>query len=203
MDLGPRRKPRRYLWAAIVVFVAVVAGLSAWWFRRAPPTLEESPENYRILVIRYADRSNLPQVFVHKVVLAESGGDPLAVSKVNAKGLMQILPAAETDVLKKLKRSERGDLFDPEYNMLIGTTYLRMLTDRFGGDAYLVLGAYHMGPTSVARYRAANPGISGKDLIKRFAGPATRAYCARILQGRELRLPVTRRRAGPTDQPVF
>ena len=171
-----------------------------WWTYRRPPTLDESPINYRILVVRYANRVNLPPVFVHKVVLAESSGNPLAVSKVKAKGLMQILPDAETDVLKKLKREDRGDLFDPEYNLLIGTTYLRMLTDRFGGDAYLVLAAYNMGPTRVARFLAANPGISGKDLVNRFAYQETRGYCAKILQGKELRLPVTRRRARATTK---
>ena len=196
---GRRRRGRGGLLLAAAILAGAVFGLR--WACRPPPTLDESPIDYRILVIRYSDRVNLPQVFVHKVVLAESAGDPLAVSKVNAKGLMQILPAAETDVLKKLKRSEKGDLFDPEYNLLIGTTYLRMMTDRFDGDAYLVLGAYHMGPTRVARFLAANPGISGKALIKRFAGPATRAYCAQILQGKELRLPVTRRRVQPATQP--
>ena len=181
--------------------------LAVWWATRPPPTLDESPANYRILVVRYANRVDLPPVFVHKVVLVESSGRAWVVSKRGAKGLMQILPNAETDVLKRLKREDRGDLFDPEYNMLIGTTYLRMLTDRFGGDAYLVLAGYHMGPTRVARFLAANPGISGKDLVKRFAGPATRKYCTKILQGQELRLPVTRRRAGaasssaPATQP--
>ena len=194
----PRRRSRWGLW--LLVLILVGAGFGLRWACRRQPTLEESPIDYRILVIRYANRANLPEVFVHKVVLAESAGDPLAVSKVNAKGLMQILPDAESDVLKKLKRAGRGDLFDPEYNLLIGTTYLRMLTDRFGGDGYLVLAGYHMGPTRVARFRAANPGISGKDLVKQFAGPATRAYCAQILQGEELRLPVTRRPGQPTTK---
>lgn|GEM_PF-2395734 len=188
---GAPRNRRLSLAAVPVVLVAGV--LAGWWAFRRPAALDESPTHYRILVCRYADKANLPDAFVHKVVLAESGGDPRAVSTAGAKGLMQIMPAAEADVLKKLDRAEKGDLFDPEYNLLIGTTYLRMLTDRFGGDAHLVLGAYHMGPTRVARYRAANPGISGRDLVRRFAGPATRAYCARLLQGRDLRLPVTRR----------
>ena len=196
MDLGRRRKKHGMLWLAIVLLA--VAGVVALWRPWGPPpTLEESPENYRILVVRYARKANLPEVFVHLVVLAESSGDPLAVSEVNAKGLMQIMPDAETDVLKKLKklkRQDKGDLFDPGYNLLIGTTYLRMLADRFNGDAYLVLGAYHMGPTRVSQFLAANPGISGKDLINRFAGPKTRGYCAKILQGKELRLSVTRRR---------
>ena len=201
IDLGPRRKGRRGLRLAIVILV-VGGALAVWWTTRPPPTLDESPTNYRILVVRYANRVNLAPVFVHKVVLAESSGNPLAVSRVKAKGLMQVLPDAETDVLKKLKREDRGDLFDPEYNLLIGTTYLRMLTDRFGGDAYLVLAAYNMGPTRVARFLAANPGISGKDLVKRFAYQETRDYCAKILQGQELRLPVTQHQARPTTRPA-
>ena len=203
IDLGRRRRSRRRLWFVILLLILIAAVFALRRPCRQEPTLEESPLNYRILVCRYARWVNLPEVFVHKVVLAESGGDPRAVSKANAKGLMQILPDAETDVMRKLNQSERGDLFDPEYNLLIGTTYLRMLTDRFDGDGYLVLGAYHMGPTRVARFLAANPGISGKNLVNRFAGPQTRAYCARILQGQELSLPVTQRPGQPTTQSVF
>jgi len=155
------------------------------------PTLEESPVDYRILVYRYARRADLPASLVHKIVLAESSADPRAVSRVNAKGLMQIMPAAEIDSLKRLPGVARGDLFDPEYNLMIGTTYLRILTNRFGGDAHLVLAAYHMGPTKVSRYLSANPGISGRALVQRFAGPATRAYCAKVLQGQALQLRVT------------
>jgi soluble lytic murein transglycosylase-like protein len=157
------------------------------------PTLDESPRDYRILLCKYARRVNLPEIFVHKVVLAESSGDPYAVSRVNAKGLMQIMPAAEIDALKRLPNQEKGDLFDSEYNLLIGTTYLRILSNRFNGDAYLVLAAYHMGPTRVSQHLARNPDISGKELVDRFAGGATRAYCHKILQGKPLRLQVTTR----------
>lgn len=179
--------------AVAILILAAVLFLFLRLACRSEPTLEESPVNYRILVCQYAQLANLPEVFVHKVVLAESSGRAWVVSSANAKGLMQIRPDAETDALRKLGRTERGDLFDPEYNLLIGTTYLRMLTDRFGGDAYLVLAAYHMGPTRVSAHLARNPGISGKNLVARFAGPATRAYCAKILQGQELRLPLTPR----------
>lgn len=189
----PRSVLQRYRLALLAAMLVIAATIFALRPTNLPQDdLGKSPSDYRILICRYARKANLPEVFVHKVVLAESSGRPWAVSRVNAKGLMQILPAAETDVLRELKRTERGNLFNPDYNLLIGTTYLRMLTDRFDGDAYLVLGAYHMGPTRVARYRAANPGISGKELVDRFAGPQTRDYCAKILQGEELRLPVTR-----------
>jgi len=188
-----RPSSRRWLIAipAVAFLAIVLLAIVVLW---APePTLEESPRDYRILVCKYARRVNLPEVFVHKVVLAESSGDPYAVSRVNAKGLMQIMPAAEIDVLKRLPNQKKGDLFDSEYNLLIGTTYLRILSDRFGGDAYLVLAAYHMGPTRVSRRLERNPGITGKELVNRFAGGATKAYCHKILQGKPLRLHVTTR----------
>ena len=187
------RQPVR--WSAGLLFIIIGGGVWLFWPALPTPILEESPVGYRVLICRYSRKVNLPEVFVHKVVLAESSGRPWVTSPVGAKGLMQIMPAAETDALRKLKRTERGNLFDQDYNLLIGTTYLRMLTDRFDGDAYLTLAAYHMGQTRVARYRDANPGISGKDLVARFAGPQTQAYCAKILQGKELQLPTTRRNA--------
>ena len=188
------RRKTLALWSAYLAIPILVGVTIAVYQVNAPePTLAESPVDYRILVYRYCRIANLPVVFVHKVVLAESSGNPNAVSRVNAKGLMQIMPAAETDALRRLRRTDRGDLFDPEYNILIGTTYLRMLTDRFDGDAYLVLAAYHMGPTRVATHLRHHPGISGKQLVQLYAGPQTRAYCRKILQGVELRLPVTQR----------
>ena len=196
--LRPGRRGHLGWWFSIFL-IAAAWGAMRW---ASPPAriVVRAPVDLRILVRQYSLRANLPYAFVYKVVMAESSGRYWVVSDANAKGLMQILPPAETDVLRKLKRSDRGDLFDPEYNMLIGTTYLRMLTDRFDGDAHLVLAGYHMGPTRVARYRAANPGISGKELVKRFAGPQTRAYCAKILRGEELRLPLTQRPGRPLTE---
>jgi soluble lytic murein transglycosylase len=188
----------------VLASLVILAGVFIY-MRYAPGPelpLEESPVNYRILICRHARKANLPEVFVHKVVLAESSGRPWVVSKVGAKGLMQIMPDAETDTMKKLKRTERGNLFNPDYNLLIGTTYLRILCDQFDGDAYLVLGAYHMGRTRVSSLRTANPGISGKELVTQFAGPKTRAYCEKILQGHELQLPFTQRRRQRVTTPA-
>ncbi|MCP4379201.1 MAG: lytic transglycosylase domain-containing protein [bacterium] len=201
IDLGPRRRGRRRFWPTIIILSVVIAG-TWWWIRRPLPPFEETKPDYYLLVVQASKRVNLPSVFIDNVIMAESSRRPEAVSPLDAKGLMQIMPAAETDVMERLNLDKRGDLFDPEYNLLIGTTYLRMMADRFNGDAYLVLGAYHMGPTRVSGYLSANPGISGKKLIERFAGPATRAYCAKILQGKELRLPVTPRRSRSATRPA-
>jgi soluble lytic murein transglycosylase len=113
---------------------------------------------------------------------------------------MQIMPSAEREVLRRGDPDRErpglegnyptGDLFDPEYNVRIGTTYLRLMLDRFDGDVYLALAAYNWGPTNVARVRRANPDLTGRQLVERFAPPVTREYCRRIMPGQPDRLPV-------------
>ena len=64
----------------------------------------------------------------------ESAFEVKAVSKAGAKGLMQVLPIAELDVkqagLIKIGPPEDG-LFDPYYNVMVGTAYIRRLYDYF------------------------------------------------------------------------
>lgn len=47
-------------------------------------------------------------------MLAESSGNPNAISRAGAKGLYQITDVAHSDYLRS--GGEDGDLFDPEYN---------------------------------------------------------------------------------------
>ena len=41
------------------------------------------------------------------------------------------------------------DLYDPELNVCIGANYVRVLSERYGGDPVLVACAYHAGPNNV------------------------------------------------------
>jgi soluble lytic murein transglycosylase len=101
---------------------------------------------------------------------------------------MQIRRAALRDVLAADSDIGEGDLFDPDYNLRVGTAYLRMMVERFGGDLYLALAAYNWGPTSVSKARKAHPGLTGRELVIRHAPRETRAYCRRVLKGRPTRL---------------
>jgi soluble lytic murein transglycosylase-like protein len=76
------------------------------------------------------------------VMVAESGGDPNALSKRGARGLMQLMPA--TARLYGVR-----NVFDPEQNVRAASQYLRDLADRYQNDLELVLAAYNAGPTAV------------------------------------------------------
>ena len=140
------------------------------------------------IIWRHAQANSLPTGLVREIIRAESGGDERAESSKNAKGLMQVTPMALEEVRRRTGIGE-GDLFDPDYNVRVGTSYLRMLLTRFDGDAYLALAAYSMGPTRLLQARQANLGLSGREIVEKVAPPATIRYCRAILRDRDLRLP--------------
>ncbi|MBO6720129.1 MAG: lytic transglycosylase domain-containing protein [Rhizobiaceae bacterium] len=104
--------------------------------------------------------------WIEAVIMAESSGDPKAVSPKGAMGLMQLMP--ETWAELRDQHDLGADPFDPRTNILAGTAYLKAMHDRFGHPA--LFAAYNAGP---GRYE--DHLRTGKPL------PAeTRAYVARI-----------------------
>ncbi len=143
---------------------------------------------YGPIIWKYSYENALPAELVRDVIRAESGGDPRAVSNRNARGLMQITPVTVEEV-RRLWHVDEGDLFDPNYNIEIGTAYLRILIDKFDGDVYLALAAYHMGPTRLLKAQKRYPDMSARELVARIAPASTVRYCRRILGNHDLRLP--------------
>ncbi|MFI4862536.1 MAG: lytic transglycosylase domain-containing protein [Phycisphaerales bacterium JB063] len=139
--------------------------------------IEEAAEDY-----------GLPIELVRAVVRTESGGDPAAHSSANARGLMQITPITHREVIQRfdLPHADDDKLYDPDYNLDIGTRYLAYLLKRFDGDTKLALAAYHMGPTAVARLRIAHPTLTTDQLLaldgEGQVGPKTRAYVANVMR---------------------
>ena len=104
---------------------------------------------YDSMIERISQKYKVDLDLIKSVVMAESGGNPKAVSTAGAKGLMQLTDttAAEMGV---------EDVFDPRQNIEGGTKYMRQMIDRFGNieDA---LAAYNAGPSRVEKYGGIPP----------------------------------------------
>jgi hypothetical protein len=100
---------------------------------------------YRELVEAAAARYNVDADLITSVIAVESNFEPKAISRKNARGLMQLLPgtAAKLGV---------QNIFDPQENIDAGTRYLRDLLHRYGNDLVLALAAYNAGPERVQKY---------------------------------------------------
>ena len=101
-------------------------------------------------IIRYASfLYEIEYELVKAVIKVESNFKKEAVSHKGACGLMQIMPATQ-----KVLNLEQP--FDPQSNILAGTSYLKFLMNRFN-NLPLALAAYNAGPGAVEKYGNAVP----------------------------------------------
>ncbi len=74
-------------------------------------------------VAEAGQRFRFPVNWIRAVMRAESAGEVRAVSSAGAMGLMQIMPQTWAD--QRVRHRLGSDPFDPRYNILAGTAYLR------------------------------------------------------------------------------
>lgn len=94
---------------------------------------------YSEIINKYAKQYSLDPAIVKGMIQQESNFNPSAVSPSGAKGLMQIMPAAQSD------QCPLANLFDPEQNIACGTKHLRWSIDQMGGDLKKGIMSYHSG----------------------------------------------------------
>ena len=111
-----------------------------------------------------SEKYGVDSALIQAVIETESMYRPHAVSKIGALGLMQVRPSTGEWIAKKMNLPA-GDLFDPAYNVQVGTAYLAYLLNRFDGNPYLAVAAYNFGPNGLARRIA-----SGGTLPDTYAG---------------------------------
>ncbi len=102
----------------------------------------------------------------------ESGYDPQARSRSDARGLYQIWPSTGRLLLRALGWSyEESSLYDPEKNTQAAALYLDILFSTYS-DPQMVLAEYNGGPLNAGYYRAGAGALAAE----------TRSYVPRVLQ---------------------
>ncbi|MBM9538695.1 lytic transglycosylase domain-containing protein [Desulfobulbus alkaliphilus] len=111
--------------------------------------------------------------FIRALILAESNGNPLAISTKNARGLSQIIPATGQQAAAELARGpltfhhvsrdrlrnlSAADLHDPAVNILLACYLIAKYNTMYDGRLDLVVAAWNAGPGSIVdqnppRYR--------------------------------------------------
>ena len=114
-----------------------------------------------------AERHNVNPELVRAVIKAESNGNPQAVSRKGALGLMQLMPSTAMELGVK-------DVFSPQDNLDAGVRYLRSLLQRYNGDLDRALAAYNAGAGAVDRARGVPRYRETQDYVKKI----TKSYRA-------------------------
>jgi soluble lytic murein transglycosylase-like protein len=144
----------------IGVLVALLCGCSGGYLPYASGSLD--PASIDSLVSGASHESGVPPGLIHAIVMAESAGNPSAISVAGAQGLMQLMPGTSATC-------GIANPFDPTQNVQCGTGYLHSLLHRYHNNVTLAVAAYNAGPGAVDRYHGIPP------------YPETRAYVVRVL----------------------
>jgi soluble lytic murein transglycosylase-like protein len=128
-------------------------------FTSAPP-VEAVKAPFRDLIEGAAARYSVDADLITSVIAAESNFDPKAISRRNARGLMQLLPGTAA-------RLGVQNIFDPRENIDAGTRYLRDLLQLYKNDLALTLAAYNAGPQRVRQYGRVPPFAETRSYVQR------------------------------------
>jgi soluble lytic murein transglycosylase len=123
----------------------------------------------------------------------ESEFDPRARSSADAMGMMQLLPGTAKLVARRYGISyDYSRLYDPDYNMTLGSYYLSDLIEGFDGNYVLAIAGYNAGPSNVRRWisRFGKPNMHSIDDTLRWMElipfAETRNYVHRVLENTQI-----------------
>lgn len=177
---------------ALKVQAALLA--SNWgWFAQSITTLAQTgefddvtlryPRPFMDAVSRASKLAQLPQDWILAVMRQESLFRKGAVSRADARGVMQMVLSTASAVARRwhLSSPGRDGLFDPSIAVPLGAAYLRELLDRYGEQLTVSLAAYNAGPAAVARWLPRAP-MDADVWIENIPYNETRGYVQHIVE---------------------
>ncbi|ABR49262.1 Lytic transglycosylase, catalytic [Alkaliphilus metalliredigens QYMF] len=173
------RKLRVLLVILLICIMAVVSVLSINWILRIA-----YPFHYQELIEKHADHYGVDPHLVVSIMRNESRFNPEAISRADAKGLMQIAPITGQWASERLEIENYTEemLFEPDLNIQMGTWYLNILHKEFDDKLELIVAAYNAGNGNVTKWLG-NPEYSPDgETLEYIPFGETRFYSKKVLR---------------------
>lgn len=121
------------------------------------------------------------------IIRQESAFNPTAVSRANARGLMQILPSTGRTMARRmgLQGYNTTWLFTPQVNIRMGIVYFKQLLAEHDGKLEDTLAAYNAGPHRVVAWRATTY-RDDLEFVESIPFTETREYVQIVLRNAEI-----------------
>lgn len=131
--------------------------------------LSYSVERYQKYIEEASKKYDVDSSLISAVIRQESAGNPYAVSRAGAKGLMQLMDSTASDL--GVRR-----VFNAKENIMGGAKYLSMMLKKFNGDEKLALAGYNAGPGAVDKYNGIPPYKETVNYVKRVLNYKNSVY---------------------------
>ncbi|MBM3262710.1 MAG: transglycosylase SLT domain-containing protein [candidate division Zixibacteria bacterium] len=135
------------------------------------------------VVRKQADTLNLDPLFVLSVMRQESRFEYTIKSWAGAHGLMQLMPKTAKELARQRNFANHSNerLYEPEYNVALGTQYLVDMIRTYKGRLELAVAAYNGGPGRVSRW-VREQGLADMDeFVERIGITETRQYVKAVM----------------------
>jgi soluble lytic murein transglycosylase len=141
------------------------------------------PKPYWIDLKKFSAENGLDPYLVASLIRQESEFNPNAISRANAVGLMQLLPATGKKVAKEanLHHFNASQLYTPAVNLQLGTRYFKSMVDKFGSFEY-ALAAYNAGSDRVQDWLSEGKYRDPQEFVESIPFTETREYVQAILR---------------------
>jgi soluble lytic murein transglycosylase len=138
-----------------------------------PKQYKSQAESLTATLLSTSAIHGLDPLLVLAVMRQESTFRPDAMGRNGEIGLMQLKPETARWIANRvgIYWNESDSLFDPHFNIRIGTAYLSFLRERFNGEGRHYLAAYNLGPAA-ARNKLKNdelPSTYSRSLSQHYA----------------------------------
>ncbi len=144
------------------------------------------PTPFRRDVIAKTGEIGLDPAYVYGLIRQESRFITDARSHVGASGLMQVMPATAKWTAKRIGLPFKPEMItDRDANLRIGTAYLKIVLDDFGGSQAMAAAAYNAGPSRPRRWRE-GPVIDAAAWAESIPFNETRDYVKKVLSNATL-----------------
>jgi soluble lytic murein transglycosylase len=143
------------------------------------------PMPFKNAVLARTARIGMDPAYVYGLIRQESRFIMDAKSGVGASGLMQVMPATAKWTAKKIGLSDfqPHQITERDTNIAIGTGYLKLLLDSFGGSLPMAAAAYNAGPGRPRVWRGAvgAPQLEAAIWAENVPFNETRDYVKKVL----------------------
>ncbi len=183
-----RTRSRRYL-AAIQYAVRAYPGYRSSQIEDLPREVWDVlfPRPFFAEVRAAGERYGIDPYLILGLIRQESAFYPRAHSAANARGLMQLIPATGRRMARESRKRYRvGWLYRPDYNLDLGSRYLRFLLDRFTRRPEHVLAAYNSGEHRVDRWLRGKTFREPAEFVSSIPFSETRSYVRLVMSNREI-----------------
>ena len=134
-------------------------------------------------VDKAAVQTQLSDTLIYAIARQESSWATDALSPAGAIGLMQLMPNTAKQTTGQMGIAyRRKQLFQPEYNIAVGSRYMHNMINRYDGNRLLAIAAYNAGPSRVSRWlKDADQPLPYDVWIETIPFKETRKYVQNVL----------------------